>query len=193
VKPITQPQFDLIHNLRESKDLSAITDERQRTFLSDKANIQRLNIAQASKAIELLMSLPSKPSEDEAKVSQGRYFIVDPTTGEERFFKVDKPEPPSRWAGRTFVSVQASDDFYPVKDRERREAILAEIAKDPVNSMNEYGIRLGACGRCGRTLTNIDSRLRGLGPVCAGIIRQEYSIPLDVNTVTALLDNPENL
>jgi hypothetical protein len=109
-------------------------------------------------------------AEAEQKVDKGHYFIVDPFDGEEKFFKIEKPEPPSRWAGYTFIKVQASDYFYPVKDIRRRTLILTEIAKDPINAMNEYGIRLGVCGYCGRTLTAVDSRLRGMGPICAARI-----------------------
>lgn len=111
----------------------------------------------------------------EDKIPAGRYFIVDPTNtsdptsteaGTESFFKVDKPDH-GRWKGYTFLSVQASDDFYPIKDLARKGAILEEIAKNPTVAMNEYGIRLGVCGCCGRTLTRRDSRLRGMGPICA--------------------------
>ncbi len=195
-KPISQPQFDLIHKLREQKDLSKIEDARQRNFLNDPSNVQRLNKDQAHSAINLLLSLPTlygqrEPTDDESKVGEGRYFIVDPTTDEERFFRVDKPTE-GRWKGYTFLKVRASDHFYPIKDKERREAILAEIAKEPVQAMNEYGIRLGHCGRCGRTLTNIDSRLRGLGPICAGRVRQEYAIELDYDEVTNLINELED-
>ena len=106
----------------------------------------------------------------EAKVDKGHYFIVDPTDNTEKFFKVQKPEPPSRWSGYTFIQVQASDYFYPVRDIAHKTAILKTIAEDPITAMNEYGIRLGVCGYCGRTLTARDSRLRGMGPICAGRI-----------------------
>jgi hypothetical protein len=78
----------------------------------------------------------------------GYYFVVDPTSnpaGKESFFRVSKPTD-GRWEGYTFLSIQASDDFYPIKDKQRREIIFSEILKDPINAMNEYGIRLGRCG-----------------------------------------------
>lgn len=110
----------------------------------------------------------------EEQVADGNhyYFIVDPTQVDgnnngELFFKVSKPEPPSRYAGRVFIETRGGDFHYPVKDYTRRIAILTEILKDPVKAMNEYGIRLGVCGNCGRTLTARDSRLRGIGPICA--------------------------
>ena len=115
----------------------------------------------------------------EEKVDAGYYFVVnhslmngkrhDPNDGE-RFYHVSKPEPPSRWAGRVFIESRGGDFLYKVRDVKARIAILEEILKDPVNAMNEYGIRLGVCGCCGRTLTAKDSRLRGLGPICAARI-----------------------
>jgi hypothetical protein len=124
----------------------------------------------------------------ENQVKPGRYFVVDPTAPEgkqEKFIKVDKPEPPSRWAGRTFLSSQASDDFYPIKDPKQREILLYLIYQDPIKAMNEYGMRLGVCGNCGRTLTARDSRLRGIGPICAEKILGTAS-PEDVNLLNQL-------
>jgi hypothetical protein len=124
----------------------------------------------------------------ESQVKPGRYFVVDPTAPEgkqEKFIKVDKPEPPSRWAGRTFLSSQASDDFYPIKDPKQREILLYLIYQDPIKAMNEYGMRLGVCGNCGRTLTARDSRLRGIGPICAEKILGTAS-PEDVNLLNQL-------
>lgn len=97
----------------------------------------------------------------------GFYFIVDPTNGEERFFHVSKGKEGTRWEGYTFLETRGGDYTYPVKNEEHRKAVFAAIQVDPVTAMNEYGIRLGACGVCGRTLTARDSRLRGIGPICA--------------------------
>jgi hypothetical protein len=115
----------------------------------------------------------------EEKVDAGYYFIVnpqlangkahDPNDGE-RFYHVSKPEPPSKWAGRVFIESRGGDFLYKVRDINARIAIIEEILKDPITAMNEYGIRLGVCGCCGRTLTAKDSRLRGLGPICAARI-----------------------
>lgn len=124
----------------------------------------------------------------------GYYFVVDPTSnppGKESFFRVSKPNEHSRWHGYTFLAIQASDDFYAIKDKARKEAIYAEILKDPINAMNEYGIRLGRCGVCNRTLTDRDSRLRGIGPICAARLD---AVPTqeDVDLLTALgMINPE--
>src|SRR4029077_9929684 len=64
----------------------------------------------------------------------GYYFIIDPTTNKESFFRVAKPEhnPATRK-----LYIQASDDFYEVSDTRRITKIFIEIQKDPVNAMNE--------------------------------------------------------
>lgn len=111
------------------------------------------------------------PLDDE--VSAGFYFIVDPTDNVEKFFHVTKGKEGGRWEGRTFLEVRASDTTYPIKLAVHREAVYREILKDPVKAMNEYGIRIGNCGCCGRTLTARDSRLRGIGPICAARLMME--------------------
>jgi hypothetical protein len=45
--------------------------------------------------------------------------------------------------------------------------IARRIAEDPHAAMIRYGQVVGACGHCGRTLTNQASRDAGIGPVCA--------------------------
>jgi hypothetical protein len=113
-------------------------------------------------AIARLSEMPTKPKT--ADVPAGRYAVeVD---GVLKFYVVDKPTE-GRWAGFTFVKVQASDELWPVKARGAREQILRLIAVDAHAAMIRYGQEIGKCGHCGRTLTDEESRARGIGPVCA--------------------------
>lgn len=98
-------------------------------------------------------------------IPDGRYAITF-NNGVTRFFKVNTPVT-GRWAGRTFLEIQAGDDTFPVKDYAKRTAVLANIAADPAKASAHYGHKIGACGVCGRTLTNEESRAVGIGPVCA--------------------------
>lgn len=98
-------------------------------------------------------------------VPSGRYALTG-TDGVVKFYKVDCPTE-GRWAGRTFVNAQASDELYPIRNAAERSRILSAIAFDPKAAMMLYGTELGSCGHCGRTLTDEDSRARGIGPVCA--------------------------
>jgi len=194
--PISDKQLDLLMKLCDQKDLSSLPDA-QRSFLEPgdsfklKSNLLRMNREQAAEAITLMLQLPNKhevntlppvpfsqggggidkSSQETVEMTPspqaGYYFVIDPFDDKEKFYRVQKGKENTRWEGYTFLHVQASDDFYPVKDKEKREAIFKEIAKDPIKSMNEYGMRIGRCGVCGRTLTDRHSILRGIGPICA--------------------------
>jgi hypothetical protein len=83
-----------------------------------------------------------------------------------RFYKIDRPQD-GRWKGYTFVKVQASDDFHPVKSLSKAATILTAIAFDAKQAAIAYGHQLGRCGICNRTLTDAESIQRGIGPVCA--------------------------
>ena len=95
----------------------------------------------------------------------GRYAVE--MDGQLRFFHVDRPTE-GRWAGYVFVSQQAGDDLYPVKNPHGRARVLLAISVDPEAAARRYGRELGVCGVCGRTLTNSESRAAGIGPICAG-------------------------
>jgi hypothetical protein len=99
------------------------------------------------------------------EVPAGRYAIE--FSDGIKFYVVDRPTE-GRWAGYTFVKVQASDELYPVRNPKQREGILLEIAVDPQAAMLRYGREIGKCGHCNRTLTNAESRALGIGPVCRG-------------------------
>jgi hypothetical protein len=154
--------------------------------------LARLSKDAASKIIENLLKLNDKPikvtTENNTTTSNssnnsntgpvpdaGYYFIDDPTrtdpdngtVGVPSFFRVQKGKKDTNWEGYTFLAIQASDYFHAIKDPKRREIIFAEILKDPIASMNQYGLRLGRCGVCNRTLTDRHSILKGIGPICA--------------------------
>lgn len=141
-----------------------------------------LSKRRASEVIGKLLDLPKRAQELPARggpvrdivaesrpalpeVPAGRYAVEE--DGTLKFFRVDRPTE-GRWAGRTFLKIQASDDLHPVRDRARVAKILGLIAEDPRAASVRYGRELGACGICGRTLTDEDSRAAGIGPVCAG-------------------------
>jgi hypothetical protein len=109
---------------------------------------------------------PNLTPTPQVDVPAGRYAVTD-NEGTLRFFKLDRPTE-GRWAGYTFLKMMASDETYPVRDRAKRDRIIAKIAQDPQEAMLTYGREIGACGHCGRTLTDEQSRAAGIGPVCAG-------------------------
>lgn len=100
-------------------------------------------------------------------IPDGRYAVE--TDGVTKFYRVNTPVR-GKWKGYTFVEVQASDDVYPLKNRETRMAVLDAIRSDVRAAMALYGHKIGRCGMCGRTLTDEESRALGIGPVCIGKI-----------------------
>ncbi len=112
---------------------------------------------------ELIPSKPAPTQEAMPDVHEGRYAIDH--EGTVKFYRVDRPTD-GKWAGRVFVSVQASDDFHSIRSWESRVEILKVIAADPKEAMLRYGKLIGKCGHCGRTLTNEESRKYGIGPIC---------------------------
>lgn len=83
-----------------------------------------------------------------------------------RFFRVDAPQR-GKWAGAVFLKEQAGDDLYPVKPVAREENIINALLGNVKAALKRYGLELGSCGICGRTLTDEESRALGIGPVCA--------------------------
>jgi hypothetical protein len=142
-----------------------------------------LTKAGASKLIDWLTTLPQINRVDMVKaatatdrgdayptaevVPAGRYAVAtdDGATNELAFYKVDRPTA-GRWAGFVFVKHIVSDEELAVRGP-AKATILSKIAADAPGAAARYGHEIGACGLCGRTLTNDESRARGIGPICA--------------------------
>jgi hypothetical protein len=97
------------------------------------------------------------------KVPNGHYALM--IDGVYRFFKVNTPTS-GRFDGFVFVDAQASDDYFPIKNRAKKHEILTAIAADVRGALSAYGHELGKCGVCNRTLTDPVSIEQGIGPVC---------------------------
>lgn len=179
---------DVMNRLEGSPTHSNPPSDRQVAYVADlllihewpdevsEEDLRAMERSQVSSLISAILRRPLKRQVPEGQpadgksprpqsfpgIPAGRYAII--ADGKVKFYRVDKPTE-GRWAGRTFVKVQASDDLHPVKDG-AKVAVLAEIAKDPKAAMLRYGHEIGACGLCGRTLTDEESRGLGIGPVC---------------------------
>lgn len=157
-------QIRFIRSLMAEREMS---DESRET--AEQKLAEGLDKKTASNWITRLLELPKKeqaPADDLPKVPAGRYAVEWMGERGVKFYRVDRPTD-GKWKGWTFVKVQASDEFWPVKGREERREILEAIAEDPQAASVLYGRAIGACGVCGRTLTDEESRERGIGPVCA--------------------------
>jgi hypothetical protein len=189
---ITDKQFNFIKKLAEQKDTTSLS-EMQLAYLGHDDGLRSFNTSQASRVIKVLLALPDKPkpkvvnvpagmqntANTATDIEPGYYFVVDPSDDKEKFFRVSKGKEGTRWEGYRFLSVQASDYFYPIRDNRHREIVFEAISIDPIDSMNQYGIRLGRCGVCNRILTDRDSRLRGIGPICAARLHNPTTLQED--------------
>jgi hypothetical protein len=121
---------------------------------------------EASAAIDDMMKIRPAPKAPTAgpAVADGRYALLG-LDDVVRFYVVRSPAE-GRWQGWTFVDAMASDDRWPIKNRDEKARILAAIAADPMGALARFGREIGSCGHCGRTLTDEESRARGIGPVC---------------------------
>ncbi len=182
---------------RSKNYLLALQDERilpPDYRIKERAELDMMEWPDVSTTIDLLKACQRKEHGDKLSgqkkwsMPEGRYALFTPgddgvsysyvdrqdlvpmRKSKWDFYEVNKPTS-GRWAGYTFITmlVGAPGDYRKVKmSKERREAILDAIDKDPKQAMVDYGLQSGVCGRCHSPLTDPDSLARGLGPVCAG-------------------------
>lgn len=146
--------------------------ERKGIPLEGAKALESFTKKEATELIDNLLKMADAPREQAKSTGTGLAFPDVPAghfaveyDGQLRFYKVDKPTE-GRWAGWTFLKEQASDDYYPVKNKERKSEILTLIALDPWSAGKRYGIEIGRCWMCHRTLTDETSRALGIGPDC---------------------------
>lgn len=173
--PPTAPQLKFFHALVEGKQL---TDAQKAQLLSSLPSLDKRAI---TSTIQWLIGLPWKPRvwvprsvpkpnlppNMQGKIKQGYYAIVDPQDSVLKFFQVRVPEK-GKWYGYTFLSQVSGDNKLSVRDKNERTRIFAEIAKNPLEALKRFGQEIGQCGHCRKQLTDAESRLFGIGPICRG-------------------------
>lgn len=153
-RPITERQVIYLTDLLRKRNL--LTSE-----LAEK--IIYLDRNDASRWIKKALSIPAVATQQWPKVPDGHYAIRH-QDGELRFYRVQTGAPGSRWEGRRFLDIQAGDEFH--KYNGNVQNIIDCIGADPKSASLEYGLAIGQCGVCHRTLTNKLSRRIGIGPIC---------------------------
>lgn len=164
-QPASHSQMEYISSLMKKKGISA---EVLVSVFSHRPETK----SDASKVIDWLKAQTAQSSAPQA----GKYEVIAPlgkdgkphsmhyaieVGGEVKFYRVKR----GRKAGVWFVDVQASDDYYPLRNSGTRTDVLDAIAVDPKAALARYGQLIGSCGRCGRTLTS-EYRELGIGPIC---------------------------
>ena len=171
------------HLLSELRKVDTAKWEEASTWID--ANIDNFTMEMASKTIDRLklrieeagnrpVSAPpartTPPTGYTPRAQRNRfeavpdgYYAVPTEEGPLGFYRV------STWktSGDRKVQVQASDNLFPVKGWKAADSILEKIRNiTPDVAGKRYADELGNCWRCGRTLTDAESRARGIGTVC---------------------------
>lgn len=110
---------------------------------------------------------PSRPHPRLPDVPAGFYATPSATGNNDYdFWSVDRPTE-GRWAGRTFVDrVIGGRSNTPVRGATARQALEAINSEGIEVARIRFAQELGRCWKCGRHLTDDESRRLGIGPVC---------------------------
>ena len=167
--PPTQSQMSFIKSLLdELRDKYG--DDTLRAPLNEAYRLQTLTIESASGTIDALKAVRdyhrsqaprTAPVSSAPAVADGLYALDN--GGVVKFYEVRNGS--GKWEGYPCLDAVASDDRYPIKNRQNRDEILSLIAAAPLEAMKLYGREIGVCGHCGKALTS-DWRKVGIGPVC---------------------------
>lgn len=126
------------------------------------------------KTTSLSYEAPAAPAMDSGvdlrALPEGTIYVA---VGEPlQFFKVDHVAD-GKWAGWVFVKRQAGDVFDRIGSQRPGGTykgafaeLLEQVVGDTPAAMQAYGREIGRCGNCNRTLTDEESRSRGIGPDC---------------------------
>lgn len=128
----------------------------------------------AARAAALVQAEPQGSGLDLSKLPAGCYAVP---LGDTRLkLLIQKPSPPSKWAGWVFVADAAEYGHRQKYGKQppgktytgRLIPELTQILQDPKAAAIAYGRLTGTCAVCGRHLEDAESVKRGIGPICAG-------------------------
>lgn len=156
---------DAVEKLRQSyRDMyttRALTKDRASQEIDSLKDLVRIGREHAQKMGQAVPAQRKEiGSELAALVPAGRYAFTG-NEGQTVFVHMVKFD-----SGAFIVKQQVGDDTQRMTRVVARTALQKIVDAGIKESSMRYGHELGVCGVCGRTLTNEDSRERGIGPVC---------------------------
>jgi phosphoglycolate phosphatase-like HAD superfamily hydrolase len=175
----SQSQLNYIRDLAGKKDLSGLRVDQQLWLTQNLENEEvwlattsKITFAKARIMLDKLIPAKDKPRAEQepylnlgslAKLPPGRYAIEN-VDGELRFYQVWESR--DKRARRLYVQHSDETSRLPMP---AQQAIAQKILDAGVRECAiRYGMEIGSCSNCGRTLTNELSRRLGIGPVCGG-------------------------
>jgi hypothetical protein len=185
--PATEPQVNYVKALAEQKELGEHAEWM--AGIVKLADAGKMDKRFATKLIGRLREMPSKAIDHSKTLNDitgehgqqmqpmlwsfpaGRYALVkaddDDNLNPIEFYHVKIGREGGKWAGYYFVSRMASDEEYPVRNKQQRTRVLNAIADNPLEAAQRYGREFKCCAICGKGLTRRLSRVMGIGPTCA--------------------------
>lgn len=130
------------------------------TFTNASVQIDLLKIERGELRELAVAAKVVEPAAPRPQVIDG-FYAVNTDAGHLAFYRVEVSK-----KGFYTVSLQTSDELTSLP-WSTAKSVLAKIEQDPKEAAIRYGKELGVCGVCNRTLTNEESRARGIGPICA--------------------------
>jgi hypothetical protein len=163
----TEKQLAFIARLRAERDEDDTALPSTKKAASDEIN--RLMALPKPSKKKLEAQPASKPKEKLPDVPAGYYAIdnTDSATNSIGFYRVDRPTK-GKWEGFTFVKRVVGGRVDERVPRGQTADILQRIIKAGIDQAGfRYGQEIGQCCACNHTLTNDESRAKGIGPECA--------------------------
>jgi hypothetical protein len=127
-----------------------------------------LSRSAASALIDRLLASPRQAPAarpQQAATPEPGYYAVE--YGDVLKFYVVR-EGRGRWEGRRFLN-RFRSDYTDRVGRDEQRAVYAAITADPQAAAMRFADETTLCYRCGRRLTDAESRERGIGPVCVAL------------------------
>ena len=173
----TAKQIDFLRSLCEGLEttLEAETDVRTLTIPGASMLISELKdrrkLVVQLPTVQQAMSQPKQSDPTRAAWAipvgeKGSAHYALEVDGVTKFYRVSRPTA-GKWAGRTFLEVQASEEYHAIRNWDTARTVLEQIAANPEAASARYGLKIKRCGICSRKLTKEESRERGIGPICA--------------------------
>jgi Family of unknown function (DUF6011) len=168
----------------EQTDWESTLDRIQRRWTVNEGEAERSKTENRPSDIQrngLIEFLAKIETDNRSNKQTARFAIESPEDNVLRFLIVEMiDDQESKWDGWTFVKVQASDDIHKLGHwrpgakqtyKGKSHALVRALAAMPLDELHvamlRYGLEIGSCGVCGRTLTDENSRAAGIGPICA--------------------------
>lgn len=171
--PATDRQTSYLTVLLADRDASVLSADMS-VLASKRLTGGSLSKREASALISALLSAPrvraaaATEAAPAASLPEPGFYAIDNLRGVLAFYVVR--EGTGRWAGRRFLNLYKSDELLrpsrvdiehfanAMSDPDAREAAQLAFARETTR-----------CYRCGRRLTDAESRARGIGPHCVTV------------------------